>query len=68
MIHNIFFELYEYSYLINTFHVLENNADNIINIDRIEFWTLVQDDYHRRIENLEFEKRNNPAIHDMLQK
>ena len=68
MIQNILFELYEYSYLMNTFHLLENNADNIINIDRIEFWTLVQDDCHRRIENLEFEKRNNPAIHDMFQK
>ena len=68
MIQNILFELYEYSYLMNTFHVLENNADNIINIDRIEFWTLVQDDCHKRIENLEFEKRNNPAIHDMFQK
>ena len=49
MIQNILFELYEYSYLMNTFHVLENNADNIINIDRIEFWTLVQDDCHREV-------------------
>ncbi|WP_285824056.1 hypothetical protein [Schaedlerella arabinosiphila] len=68
MIQNILFELYEYSYLMNTFHVLENNVNDIINVDRIEFWTLVQDDCHKRIENLEFEKRNNPAIHDMFQK
>lgn len=65
---NILYELYEYSYLMNTFHVLENRADDIINIDRIEFWTLVQDDCHRRIENLESERRRNPAIHDMFQK
>lgn len=65
---NILYELYEYSYLMNTFHVLENRANDVINIDRIEFWTLVQDDCHRRIENLESERKKNPAIQDMFQK
>lgn len=65
---NILYELYEYSYLMNTFHVLEYRADDIINIDRIEFWTLVQDDCHRRIENLESEIRKNPDIYNMFQK
>lgn len=65
---NILYELYKYSYLMNTFNVLENRENDIIKIDRVEFWNIIQEDCNKRLENLEYEKRNNPAIHNMFQK
>ena len=65
---NILFELYKYAYLMAAFQVLENRKNDTLKIDRVKFWNLIQTDCHKRLENLEQEKRNNPAVCNMLQK
>jgi len=65
---NILYELYEYSYLMSTFKVLEDRKDDTVKVNGTMFWKLVQEDCHKRLQNLEQEKRNNPAIRSMFQK
>lgn len=65
---NILFELYKYSYLMNIFKVLESRKNDELKIDRVEFWNLIQEDCRKRLENLEYEKRNTPVILDMFRK
>jgi len=65
---NMLFELYKYSYMMNTFQILENIENDLLKIDRVKLWNMIQEDCHKRIENFEQEERNNLAIRDTFQK
>lgn len=65
---NMLFELYKYSYCMNVVKVLVDRKNDAVRINISELMGLIQEDCHKRLENLEYEKRNNPAIQAMLQK
>lgn len=65
---NMLFELYEYSYYMNIFKVLTDRKNDTVKINMSELRDFVQENCHKRLDNLEYEKRNNPTIQDMLQK
>ena len=65
---NMLFELYKYSYSMNIIKVLVDRKNDTVKINMSELMGLIQEDCRRHLSNLEYEKKTNPAIQDMLQK
>lgn len=65
---NILFELYKYSYCMSAIKVLVDKKNDIVKINIFELMNLIQEDCRKRLNNLEYEKRNNFAVNSMLQK
>lgn len=65
---NMLFEIYEYSYCMNALNVLMDRKNDTVKVNASELIKLIDEDCHKRLRNLEYEKRNNPALQDMLQK
>ena len=65
---NILAMLYEYSYLMHIFHALDDMKFDTTKVDIEKLWLLIQQDCNARINNLDEEKRTNPAIQIVLDK
>lgn len=65
---NMLFELYKYSYSMNIIKVLVDRKNDTVKINMSELMGLIQEDCRRHLSNLEYEKKTNPTIQDMLQK